>query len=79
MIRRIFFLNTLGDILGCSAFQRLCASGITPYLLNLQYRMHPGISEWPSQHFYQGKMLNGVTEVDRPPIPGILVVLNIVN
>ena len=27
-------------------------------MLNTQYRMHPAISSFPSQHFYNGELLN---------------------
>jgi superfamily I DNA and/or RNA helicase len=28
-------------------------------LLNMQYRMHPAIAEWPNQSFYGGQLVNG--------------------
>ncbi|CAB4256527.1 DNA/RNA helicase SEN1 [Maudiozyma barnettii] len=31
----------------------------TPYLLNVQYRMHPDISRFPSLEFYNGRLLDG--------------------
>lgn len=31
----------------------------SPYLLNVQYRMHPEISRFPSKEFYDGKLLDG--------------------
>ncbi|CCD27140.1 DNA/RNA helicase SEN1 NDAI_0J02480 [Naumovozyma dairenensis CBS 421] len=31
----------------------------SPYLLNVQYRMHPDISKFPSEEFYQGKLKDG--------------------
>ncbi len=34
-------------------------------LLNTQYRMHPWISHFPNQQFYEGKLENGVTEENR--------------
>ena len=34
-------------------------------LLTVQYRMHPKISEFISNNFYEGKLTNGVTELDR--------------
>lgn len=31
----------------------------SPYLLDVQYRMHPAISEFPSAEFYDGRLKNG--------------------
>lgn len=31
----------------------------------VQYRMHPCLSEWPSNMFYEGTLQNGVTEGER--------------
>ena len=36
--------------------QRLFESGYPVQLLNTQYRMHPGIAEYPSQRFYHSKL-----------------------
>ena len=33
--------------------------------LQVQYRMHPCLSEWPSNMFYEGTLQNGVTEGER--------------
>lgn len=41
---------------GRSAFERLVKNGRTAELLDTQYRMLPGISEWPNQEFYTGKV-----------------------
>jgi superfamily I DNA and/or RNA helicase len=43
----------------CSMFKRLQAAGYPVRVLNEQYRMHPNISAFPSQEFYQGKLLDG--------------------
>lgn len=41
-----------------SLFERLIAEGMTPLLLNRQYRMHPMIANFPSKQFYSGKLLS---------------------
>jgi superfamily I DNA and/or RNA helicase len=33
---------------GTSLFERMAGQGVQPYLLNIQYRMHPCISAFPS-------------------------------
>lgn len=40
-------------------------------MLNVQYRMHPVLSEFPSQMFYEGQLQNGVQVKDRPLVKGI--------
>ena len=56
-----------------SLFERLVQLGCAPIRLNVQYRMHPCLSEFPSNMFYEGSLQNGVTmqlhtrrEVDFP-------------
>lgn len=44
----------------CSMFERLQRAGHPVIMLTEQYRMHPEISHFPSLHFYDGKLLNGV-------------------
>ena len=48
-----------------SLFERLVALGIKPIRLQVQYRMHPCLSEFPSNTFYEGTLQNGVTTPDR--------------
>ncbi|KAK5663056.1 hypothetical protein OQA88_6472 [Cercophora sp. LCS_1] len=48
-----------------SLFERLVKLNITPIRLNVQYRMHPCLSEFPSNMFYEGSLQNGVTHQDR--------------
>jgi len=48
-----------------SLFERLVLIGIRPIRLQVQYRMHPALSEFPSNMFYEGSLQNGVTEADR--------------
>lgn len=48
-----------------SLFERLVLSGLKPLRLQVQYRMHPCLSEFPSNMFYEGSLQNGVNSVDR--------------
>eukprot|EP00756_Hemistasia_phaeocysticola_P044862 Hpha_TRINITY_DN18646_c0_g1::TRINITY_DN18646_c0_g1_i1::g.115790::m.115790/K14326/UPF1, RENT1; regulator of nonsense transcripts 1 len=48
-----------------SLFERLVMLGIRPIRLQVQYRMHPCLSEFPSNTFYEGTLQNGVTQMDR--------------
>ncbi|ODQ67108.1 P-loop containing nucleoside triphosphate hydrolase protein [Nadsonia fulvescens var. elongata DSM 6958] len=48
-----------------SLFERLIMTGIQPVRLSVQYRMHPSLSEWPSNMFYDGSLQNGVSALDR--------------
>lgn len=44
-----------------SLFERLVVLGTRPMLLQVQYRMHPALSAFPSNLFYEGSLQNGVT------------------
>ena len=48
-----------------SLFERLVILGCAPIRLNVQYRMHPCLSEFPSNMFYEGSLQNGVTMHER--------------
>ncbi|KAI9372596.1 P-loop containing nucleoside triphosphate hydrolase protein [Aspergillus egyptiacus] len=48
-----------------SLFERLVILGCSPIRLNVQYRMHPNLSEFPSNMFYEGSLQNGITSFDR--------------
>lgn len=48
-----------------SLFERLVILGCSPIRLNVQYRMHPCLSAFPSNMFYEGTLQNGVTMADR--------------
>jgi regulator of nonsense transcripts 1 len=39
--------------------------GVRPIRLQVQYRMHPVLSEFPSNTFYEGTLQNGVTLAER--------------
>ncbi|CAB3407987.1 unnamed protein product [Caenorhabditis bovis] len=48
-----------------SLFERLVLLGNRPHRLQVQYRMHPVLSNFPSNVFYEGSLQNGVTENER--------------
>jgi regulator of nonsense transcripts 1 len=48
-----------------SLFERLVILGCSPMRLQVQYRMHPCLSEFPSNMFYEGSLQNGVTMQER--------------
>lgn len=48
-----------------SLFERLIILGLRPVRLQVQYRMHPCLSEFPSNMFYEGSLQNGVTAGER--------------
>jgi len=48
-----------------SLFERLVVLGLAPIRLNVQYRMHPCLSLFPSNMFYEGSLQNGVTMQQR--------------
>ncbi|KJY01986.1 regulator of nonsense transcripts 1 like protein [Zymoseptoria brevis] len=48
-----------------SLFERLVILGCAPIRLNVQYRMHPCLSDFPSNMFYEGSLQNGVTMQQR--------------
>jgi regulator of nonsense transcripts 1 len=63
-----------------SLFERLIYSGMRPVRLRVQYRMHPALSQFPSDTFYDGSLQNGVTVTHRLgaadaaikwPVPGL--------
>ena len=44
--------------LGLSLFARLADCGTSSTFLNVQFRMHPSIAAYPSQRFYDGRLLS---------------------
>lgn len=55
--------------LGLSMFDRLQSMGLHPVLLDVQYRMHPGICAFPAAQFYGGLLKSWPKPQDRP-LPG---------
>ncbi|KAI3813724.1 hypothetical protein L1987_18455 [Smallanthus sonchifolius] len=50
---------------GRSLFERLVLLGHHKYLLNIQYRMHPSISQFPNAEFYNRQILDGPNVIDK--------------
>jgi regulator of nonsense transcripts 1 len=48
-----------------SLFERLMLLGVRPIRLAVQYRMHPILSSFPSNTFYEGALQNGVSAAER--------------
>lgn len=48
-----------------SMYERLLMLGIKPIRLAVQYRMHPALSCFPSNMFYEGSLQNGVSSTER--------------
>ncbi|NWR68790.1 ZGRF1 protein, partial [Centropus unirufus] len=49
-------------------FDRLCLMGHKPILLRTQYRCHPAISAIANELFYDGNLVDGVSENERRPL-----------
>ena len=57
--------------LGTSMFERLTRmAGIDTCMLTIQYRMHHSICSWPSQEFYEGRVLTDASVRDRKQVNG---------
>ena len=48
-----------------SLFERLVKLGVKPIRLIVQYRMHPALSSFPSNAFYDGTLQNAVSAHER--------------
>lgn len=57
--------------LSLSLFERVLLNGTykTPHMLDTQYRMHPTISEFPRNKFYNGLLKDGITAEQRSKYP----------
>ncbi|KAM4049515.1 5'-3' DNA helicase ZGRF1 [Anomaloglossus baeobatrachus] len=49
-------------------FNRLCLMGHQAVMLRTQYRCHPSISAVANELFYEGNLLNGISEDERKPL-----------
>ncbi|KAG1677719.1 hypothetical protein FOA52_001031 [Chlamydomonas sp. UWO 241] len=52
--------------LSLSLFERLIGAGVPSAMLQVQYRMHPSLSEFPNTEFYSGRLVDGVSPSARP-------------
>ncbi|KAF8154087.1 P-loop containing nucleoside triphosphate hydrolase protein [Crassisporium funariophilum] len=60
------------DGLGMSLFERLTEEGVVPsVMLDIQYRMHPAISRFPSTEFYNFALLDGTVDMLGNITPGL--------
>jgi len=58
--------DPVAKVLERSLFDRLLAAkNVDSLMLDIQYRMHPHLSFFPNQRFYNGKLGDGVTHRDR--------------
>ncbi|KAG1710484.1 Regulator of nonsense transcripts 1 [Nymphon striatum] len=55
-----------------AVFVKLRNEGHSVLMLDIQYRMHPGIAMFPSKRFYDSKLKTGLKTSDRPLIKGFL-------
>ena len=56
--------------LGVPLLYRMVTCGVLPFMLDTQYRMHPGIAMFPSDLYCGGKLVNGVSLPGRRPCAG---------
>lgn len=54
-----------------SAFSWLLQNQMTSVMLTEQHRMHPKLAEFPSNHFYQGQLVNAIATSERSLVKGI--------
>lgn len=64
-------LDASRDGLAASLFERLQDAGLSPLLLDTQYRMHPALAEFSSRRFYGGRLKSAVAPSDRPLPKGL--------
>lgn len=66
----VFSKTAISKGFSISLFERLIGLGIDYVFLSEQYRMHPSISEFSSQIFYENRIINGQNTLLYEPIPG---------
>lgn len=57
--------------LGTSLFERSSSHGVEPFMLDIQYRMHPAIASYPSVASYGGRLRSGISGQKRRAPQGI--------
>ena len=57
--------------LGKSLFERLVEAGLATHMLEVQYRMHPSIRDFPSGRFYDGRLQDGGEALTRNAPAGV--------
>jgi superfamily I DNA and/or RNA helicase len=62
----VFIRSDNHRVLERSLFERLEQAGHPVHTLTTQYRMHPSIRKWPSQHFYGNSLTDGFTPTLEP-------------
>ncbi|XP_058522928.1 protein ZGRF1 isoform X2 [Ochotona princeps] len=60
-------------------FDRLCLMGHKSIMLRTQYRCHPAISAIANDLFYEGNLMNGISDTERSPLLGWLPTLCFYN
>jgi len=66
----VFSRNSIMKGFSISLFERLRNINIEVSFLNLQYRMHPSISAFSSQYFYNNQIINGPNTFLYEPVQG---------
>ena len=56
-------MDVYAEGFGTSLFERMAGQGVQPYLLNIQYRMHPCISAFPSSTCLSCKWLRIIASI----------------
>lgn len=77
-LQESFLLSPVSDLTGSAEYlvipfpsHALCAvtlQGHEPVLLRTQYRCHPAISAVANELFYEGHLIDGVSEEERRPL-----------
>ena len=61
-----FSRNSDHTLFNRSLMQRILDNGVTPHFLDIQDRMQPEIREFPSENFYDGRLKDHASILERP-------------